>query len=283
MSQLNLDEAAATFRKFCATVQAMRDPKSGCAWMIEQTHEGLRRYLLEEAYEAVEAVNSGDARKIADELGDVLLQVVLHGQIGAEQQTFTVIDAIKAIDAKMRRRHPHVFETSLGVQLSVSEVESRYDKIKAEENRKAGAAAKTERVFAGISKSYPALLQAFEIGKRAKKINFDWANPEQIFAHFESEVAELKAELKGGERNKAAIYEELSDVFFTLVQLTRHLQVDPETVALDGNRKFLERFALMEDIAAERGIDVRATTLEKLEALWLEAKRLQKTKTKNKK
>lgn len=262
--------AGEAFQKFCETVKALRDQDRGCQWMIDQTHESLRRYMIEEAYEAVDAINSGDPKKIADELGDVLLQVVLNSQIAAENKEFVVQDAIASIDAKMRRRHPHVFETGERRRLSVAEIEERYEKIKAAE--KAAQPKVKKGFFAEAAKVHPALQQGFAIGKQAKKIQFDWATPEEVLAQFESEVKELKDELTAKNPDTKKIAEELSDVYFSLVQLTRHLQLDPETVAMDGNRKFLDRFAAMEKIAAARGIDIQTQTTAELEKLWQEAK-----------
>ncbi len=272
--------AAATFQKFCLTIQALRDRQRGCQWMIEQTHQSLRRYLIEEAYETVDAINQDSPRQISEELGDVLLQVVLHSQIGDESGTFSITDAIDSIDAKMRRRHPHVFETGEGIKLTIAEIEERYEKIKAAE--KAGQKDRQKSgggFFSEVERLQPALHQAFAIGKQARKIKFDWTNTGQIFAHFESEVRELKNELEAAQPDAQKIADELGDVFFTLVQVARHLQLDPETVALDGNRKFLRRFARMEALAAQRHMAITAASPEQLEDLWREAKIAEKNKT----
>jgi MazG family protein len=274
-----LEAAAQAFKELCVTIASLRDPKTGCPWDLEQDHGTLRRYMIEEAYEASEAMATGEKTEICDELGDVLLQVVLNAQVAQDAKHFSIVDVIRAIDAKMLRRHPHVFgtEAERGQHATSGAVHATWDKLKAKEKPKASsgaaaAAAARESVFAGTQKKHPASAQAVAIGKRAATIKFDWDKPEEVLAQVASEVRELEAELKRPERDQAAVAAEVGDLYFSLAQLCRHLGLDPEVAAADGNRKFLRRFSKLEDVAERRGIAVREATRDQLEELWKAAK-----------
>lgn len=270
----DLREAEKVFSDFVTTIAWLRDRERGCPWDLEQDHKTLRRYMVEEAYEAAEAMSGADTDEIRDELGDVLLQVVLNAQVAADAGTFSLADVIRSIDSKMRRRHPHVFDRE-GESLTSKQVRGNWDKIKATE--KQGKKTAPAGVFAGAEKKHPATLQAFDIGKTASKIRFDWDSPVEVLQQLRSEMTELEAEFMGGTTDKARIASEIGDVFFSLAQLCRHLELDPETVAMDGNRKFLRRFARLEAIAAKEGIDVRAASRARLEELWVKAKKSEQT------
>lgn len=262
----------AAFLNFYETIAALRHPVSGCPWDLEQTHASLRRYMIEEAYEAAEAMTSGDPREICDELGDVLLQVVLNAQVAQDAKQFSIIDVIAAIDAKMRRRHPHVFGDDAEKQAITSgQVRTNWDVIKASEHA-ASAKPAAAGHFAEAAKKTPAAAQAVKIGKLAKKIRFDWDAPREVFDQLASEIEELRAEFAAGALDKAKVSEEIGDVYFSLAQLCRHLDMDPETIAMDGNRKFLRRFAALESIAASQGVAVSEASRDELERLWREAK-----------
>lgn len=263
---------------FCETVAAMRDPASGCAWMIAQDHASLARYVVEEAYEVVDAIHEGDTSKIADELGDLLLQVVLNGQIAKEKDSFSILDSIQAIDKKMKRRHPHVFNKSS--KLSMDEVEDQYAKIKEAERLKAASISNKNHPFASLKdkKLLPAIQRALEIGKISKKIKFDWNRPAEVLAQLESEIHELREafeseECLSSESSRSHLLEELGDVFFSWVQLTRHLDADPEIVALKSCQKFLHRFDKMREIAESEGIaNFEDLSTDDLEVLWKRVK-----------
>lgn len=264
-------EAGKRFAAFVETIAHLRHPTAGCPWDLKQTHESLRRYMLEEAYEASEAMGSGDDRHMAEELGDVLLQVVLNAQLGDDASRWSIEDVIDGIDTKMKRRHPHVFDAANAKADSAEEVLQQWSVIKEKEK-----GAKPKRIFDDEKGVFPSLTQAYRIGKKAEKIAFDWDTPAQVFAQLESEVAELKIEMERKSQDAEALRAELGDVFFTLAQVCRHLGLDPETVAQDGNRKFLKRFAQVEDLAKERGVDLVAAPTAEKERLWQEAKRLKK-------
>ncbi len=267
----DLEAAAQAFKEFLTTIAALRDPKVGCPWDLKQSHETLRRYMIEEAYEASEAMAAGDARDIQGELGDVLLQVVLNAQIAQDEKNFSVVEVIKGIDDKMRRRHPHVFDKDTG-GVSVDDVRSNWDLIKAEEKAKAGKS-KPTGAFVDAEKCQPATLQAQKIGKIAHKIRFDWDTADEVFAQVRSEVDEVEAELKKKKRSPAKLAEEIGDVYFSLAQLCRHLDLDPEVVSIDANRKFLQRFSRLEAIAKGRSLALASATREQLEELWKAVKR----------
>ncbi len=263
-----------SFDDFVATIARLRDPDKGCPWDLKQTFGSLRRYMLEEAYEACAVMGSDQVKsrgsELLDELGDVLLQVVLNAQLAKDEGMFTINDVVRNIDEKMRRRHPHVFGHLASEELTVAEIHKNWDAIKADERKKIGVTDEPG-IFQKVAKGqFPATLQALAIGKKAKEIAFDWDKPSEVLTQFQSEVSELAAAVDEGDPK--AISDELGDVYFSLAQLCRHLGVDPEAVAQQGNLKFLERFAKMESIACEAKIDILKTTRDEKEALWLKAK-----------
>lgn len=268
--------AGAAFIEFCRTIAALRHPVNGCPWDLQQDHASLRRYMIEEAYEAADAMAVGQPKDIAEELGDVLLQVVLNAQIALDGQNFSIVEVIRGIDEKMRRRHPHVFARAEEASaLSANEVRAAWDQIKANEKgmKENPVSSEATPVFAEAEKTTPATLQAAKIGKLAAKIGFDWDQPKDVYGQVQSEMEELAQELNDPAAPKSRIADELGDVYFSLAQLARHLQLDPEVVAVDANRKFLGRFRQVEALAAAKNINVRATTRDQLEALWQAAKR----------
>lgn len=274
--------AAEAFSKFCETIAALRHPVSGCPWDLQQTHATLRRYMIEEAYEAAEVMDPADSTSLREELGDVLLQVVLNSQLAKDEGTFTIKDVIDGIDAKMRRRHPHVFDSDQdkkeGGAPAIGAVREKWEEVKQSEKSMKSSGGR-DGVFTHLKPGSvsPAAQLAVAIGKTAKKISFDWGNPTEVLAQFESEVAELRHEITAG-IEKAKVYEEMGDVFFSLSQLCRHLDIDPEICAMDGNRKFLRRFELLEAVAKSENVDVKTAGTAKLEELWIKAKALQTSK-----
>lgn len=269
-----LNAAVDNFAAFCRTVSALRTPGSGCPWDLQQTHQSLRRYMLEEAYEAANAMGEGRDKDICDELGDVLLQVVLNAQIGADARSFHLGDVIAGIDAKMRRRHPHVFARGeQDGEISVAEIRAKWDQIKKTENPARSDVRKGIFEAAECHKVRPATSQARKIGEVAAKIRFDWLKVEDVFAQFRSEVDELAAEIApDSPHDQGKIEAEIGDVYFSLAQLCRHLGVEPEVAAQSGNDKFLRRFRKMEKIAEGDGKDVGSLSLGEMENLWRLAK-----------
>lgn len=249
------------------TIAALRHPTKGCPWDLKQNHMTLRKYMLEEAYEAASEMNSPEGSdKLCEELGDVLLQVVLNAQVAKDHGKFDLVDVINSIDEKMIRRHPHVFDPSEKAKDEAS-IKRNWERIKEEEKREK----KDKSYFSKAEKVHPASSRAHEIGKLASKINFDWQNVQQVIAKLESEVKELKDAIA----NQDAISDiesEMGDVFFSAAQVARHLGLDAEASAHMGNDKFLRRFEQVEDLAKESGLDVTSASQDQLEELWNKAK-----------
>ena len=270
---------ASSFLKLCQTIAALRHPVTGCPWDLEQTHESLRRYMIEEAYEAAEVMSPADPAKLVDELGDVLLQVMLNAQLASDVGSFQIKDVIDGLDAKMRRRHPHVFgDPAEQADRARDSIRAKWEKIKAAENG-SKKEANQDGVFTAIKPGSvtPASKQALEIGKLARKIQFDWPSTEAVFAQVKSELNEVECEVLASDPGKEArIYEEIGDLYFSVAQLCRHLGIDPEICANDGNKKFLKRFARLEVLAKNQGIDVRNADTLTLEKLWIAAKKQEK-------
>lgn len=225
----------------------LRAPE-GCPWDREQTHESLLKHLLEESVEVVEAVRSGDTAHLAEELGDVLLQVVFHAQIGAEAGTFTIDDVVRSISEKMVRRHPHVFGTA--VAETPDAVHAQWEVIKAQEKAAAGQAsageAETESVLDKVHKGLPALMRAQALQKKTASVGFAWADPTGALAKVKEEVAELEAEMRSVPGDRARLKEEYGDLLMAVAALGRYLDLDAEQELIHGNAKFEARFRRME-------------------------------------
>jgi tetrapyrrole methylase family protein/MazG family protein len=247
------------FDELVRIMQILRAP-DGCPWDLEQTHMTLRRHMVEEAYEAVAAIENGDTAELADELGDILLQVVFHAQIATENGDFTIDDTVANIIAKLRRRHPHIFGTATAD--TPAEVMERWDRIKRDE--KAGGG-----ILDGIAHTLPALTYADKMSRRAVSVGFDWESVDGVWGKVHEEIDELKATAAG--TPEAA--DEVGDLLFTIVNLARKLKVDPEQALRSTCDKFQRRFSHMEASAAGSGADLSAMGLDEMEALWRLAKR----------
>lgn len=290
-SKQDLKKVQEVFAEFVTTIKMLRHPKTGCPWDLEQTHESLRPFMLEEAYEAVEAAkimsdskvtkNKGKDNLFCDELGDVLLQVVLNAQIASEKKCFSIVDVVDAINTKILRRHPHVFGQldSKHKIKSAGQVREQWDKIKADEKKakknKGQKFPDPKGIFEKAEKStFPSTMQALKIGKIAESIKFDWKGPKPVLKQLFSEVHELERELVGRKRiDLKRARKEIGDVYFTLAQLCRHLEINPEVAAMDGNKKFLKRFKHLEKIAVKKKIDLCKADMNTLEDLWAAAKK----------
>ena len=274
MSPRNFDKSKELFAEFCELVAQLRDPLRGCPWDLSQTHQSLARYLVEEAYEASSAMQENSAAKMCDELGDVLLQVVLNAQLGADAKSFAIDDVIRGIHAKMVRRHPHVFGSEQEKkQRDIGQIHKRWDEIKkTESGRDEGSSLMIQKK---AHKVFPATHQAAKIGKIAHNVGFDWEQTDEVLEKLSSELKEFQEEwqISPGLHNRERLYEEIGDIYFSLAQLCRHLDADPELLAYNGNRKFLKRFAAMEELAVSRGRDIANMSKTELEALWNEIKK----------
>lgn len=231
------------FEKTFDLIKKLRDPKDGCPWDLEQTHQSLLKFLLEEAYEYMDAVESGKIDKIEEELGDLLLQILLHSAIGEENNSFTLESVSKILGDKIIRRHPHVFEKS-AKKITSSEVKKNWRKIKHNEIE-----GKKQPLFNNSILRFPGLVSAIKIGKKTEVVGFDWENPMQVIYKIEEEWQELKEELNpSGQYNINRVKEEMGDFLFTIAQLARHLQIDAEESIRNANKKFISRFGKMEHL-----------------------------------
>ena len=256
-----------------AIMAALRTPDTGCPWDLEQTFATIAPYTIEEAFEVVDAIDRGDLDDLKDELGDLLLQVVFHARMAEEQGTFAFPDVVQAICEKLIRRHPHVFGDKSG--LNTGQVNVQWDQIKAEEKAaraKAGRAPAPGRdgALAGVSPGLPALARALKLQQKAGKVGFDWNDPKAVLAKIREEADEIGAELDAGAKEKVA--GEIGDLLFAVVNLARHLDVDPETALRTTNLKFERRFGAIEDALAAAGKTPAEATLSEMDALWDEAK-----------
>lgn len=250
------------FEEFVRTVKQLRGP-GGCPWDREQTHRSLRAYVIEEAYEVVSAINNGDAQNLCEELGDLLLQVVLHSVIAEEEGAFDLKRVIESITEKIVRRHPHVF-SAMNIE-GVEGVRQAWEDIKREE--------KGEKLdlLAAVDVSLPALLEAEKLQAKAAVVGFDWPSPEEAWPKVEEELAELHEAWAGGARAK--IEEEMGDVLFSLVNIARLLGINPEIALKMTNNKFRRRFQVMEGLIRSKGKEMKDLTLEELDEFWSLAKR----------
>lgn len=248
----------------------LRDPDTGCPWDVKQDFASLIPYTLEEAYEVADAAERGDPEDLREELGDLLLQVVFHSRIAEERELFGFEDVAAAIADKLIRRHPHVFG---GVEFETDEERhSFWEASKLEEKREKGKAEEAQSVLNGLPPSLPALMTAQKLQKRAARHGFDWPEIGGVFNKVREELDELQE--AHAAMDEAHIREEVGDLLFVVVNLARHLDVDAEAALRDSNRKFTRRFQYIEQQVAARGKALGDCTLNELDALWDEAKRL---------
>lgn len=252
-----------TFREIIAT---LRGP-NGCPWDQKQTHESLKKYLLEEAHEYLAAVDAQDDFAMIEELGDVLLQVFLHAQIGEDNGYFTLEDVLASISEKMIRRHPHVF-ADVSVK-DADEVLVNWDAIKAQEKGE-----RPERLLDGEYRATSALQTAYNYQKKAAKVGFDWANAEGAWQKFEEEWQEFREEIVNGDT--ASRLDEFGDVLFAVINIARFYKISPEEAMLHANEKFARRFGFVEGQVRKSGKEFSEYTLDELDAFWNEAKKLEK-------
>ncbi len=256
-------------RELVEIMTRLRAP-DGCPWDREQSLDTLKTFLIEEAYEVLEAIEKADSQGHREELGDLLFQIVFQCQIASEQGRFDIFDVIAGIADKIRRRHPHVFGSERAD--TAEQVVATWERIKKVE--KASGAGRSS-VLDGLPRSLPALLMAHRLSERAARVGFDWTRPEQVLDKFEEEIAELKQALQQG--GKDTVECELGDVMFAAANLARHVGLSAEDALRRANRRFEQRFRLVEKMAAERGLDLSTAGIEALESLWQESKRLLKS------
>jgi tetrapyrrole methylase family protein / MazG family protein len=244
---------------FARIMARLRSP-GGCPWDLEQTPQKLSRHMLEEAYETVEAIDSQDWEHVCEELGDLMLQIVFQARIAEEEERFDLADVINGITVKMERRHPHIFGEAEAD--SAHQVAVNWDRIKKEQEGKDTSMA--------MPTGMPAIMAAMEVQGRAAREGFDWSAAEGVFSKIDEEIDELHEVRRGGTEDEIAL--EVGDVLFTVVNLSRHLGVDPERALRGSVREFVRRYTLMEAEARRRGLDLPSMSMEEKELLWQEAK-----------
>ncbi|RKX46388.1 MAG: nucleoside triphosphate pyrophosphohydrolase [Thermotogae bacterium] len=253
-----MEEVGRSFEKLVNIMKRLRGP-SGCDWDRAQTHESLKPYIIEEAYELLNAIESGDAEELKEELGDVLLQVVFHSQIASERGAFDISDVVETLCEKLIRRHPHVFGKSGRYSYK------QWEDIKAREKSK-----KSVSRIGDLNPALPALSMARRIQENASAVGFDWENIEEVFEKVLEELEELKRSLSNGDKKR--ISEELGDLLFSVVNLSRFLNVDPESALRKATERFWRRFRRMEEMIEKDGLKFEDLSIEELDRYWEKVK-----------
>ena len=251
-------------KELIATFKSLRDPNNGCAWDREQTFKSIASCSIEEAYEVADAIEREDFQALKSELGDLLFQVVFHAEMANEEGLFDLTDVISELNDKLIRRHPHVFSDKSAI--TASESLTIWEDIKAEERKNL----KYDSLMDDVPKNLPSLTRAKKLQKRAARVGFDWPSSREVMAKIQEEILELEIERKAD--NRENISEEIGDILFTLVNLTRHFNLDPEDIMRKSNLKFENRFKAMENHAKENNVALDKMNLEELEELWQKIK-----------
>ena len=254
------ESAGQKFQRLVDIMARLRAP-DGCPWDREQTFDSIKPYLLEETYEVLDAIDARNWAGLAEELGDLMLEAVFFAQMASDEAKFTIADSLDAINEKLVRRHPHVFAT--GDAKTADDVKKRWEEIKSDEKKNRGEEPKS--ILAGVPRNLPALVEAQQISSKVAHVGFDWPNTDQVMEKVHEELDELAEARKTESREEQE--NEIGDILFALVNVARHLKVDPEQALRRSNAKFRRRFAHVENNAALPG-----ATLMEMEALWQEAK-----------
>jgi ATP diphosphatase len=254
--------AGSAFQTLVDIMARLRGPQ-GCPWDREQTLESLRAFLLEETHEVLDAIDRGDTNALRGEIGDLIFEGVFLAQLCADAGHFTVADSLDSINAKLIRRHPHIFDPSGRPLDTPTEVLQQWEQIKAKEQSDAG---ERRSVLRGLARSLPSLLRAHEIGTRVAAVGFDWTNTSDVVSKIEEEVAELRTAVAS--EGTARTEEEMGDLLFSIANLSRKLGIDPESALRKANEKFTARFEALEAHLHGQGRSVHEATLEEMEAAW---------------
>jgi ATP diphosphatase len=260
----------ADIAELLAIMRRLRDPNGGCPWDLEQDFASIAPYTIEEAYEVAAAIEAEDYAGLKDELGDLLFQVVFHARMAEEKGLFTFNDVVRTVCDKMVRRHPHVFAD--GNAKTASDVVVAWEDIKRQE--RASKLAKTDGLLDDVPRALPALTRAIKLQNRAAQVGFDWPSAITVADKIAEESREL-AEAANA-KDPEHVYEEFGDLLFAMANLSRHLKLDPEDALRAANTKFTRRFRFIEDSLKSKGRQLKDASLEEMEALWKEAKRLEK-------
>ena len=256
-------------------MRALRDLKSGCPWDLEQDFQSLIPYTLEEAYEVADAIERNNLDDIKNELGDLLFQIIFYSQLAEEQQAFDFDDVAKAISEKLTRRHPHVFADA---KVKDAEAQTKeWEKIKQQERKmKAAESSASLSYLDDVSRTLPSLMRAEKLQKRAAKEGFDWPNIKGAIAKVEEELNEVQQELDADVQEQNNLEDEIGDLFFSCINLSRHAGVDAEQSIRKANLKFERRFRTVEKKASRKGLQLNEMTANELEKLWQEVKKEEK-------
>jgi nucleoside triphosphate diphosphatase len=257
----------------------LRTPVTGCPWDLEQNFATVAPYTIEEAFEVAETIARGDLDDLREELGDLLLQVVFHARMAEEQNAFAFGDVVEAITRKMIRRHPHVFGDESG-KLTPSDVKGNWERIKAEEKAERAARRPPDEsahksLLAGVKAGQPALARALALQNKASTVGFDWNDPRAVLSKIREEANEIEAALDANDKNE--LEAETGDLLFAVVNLARHVGADPDSALRASNVKFERRFAYIERALEKRGRTLDEASLDEMDALWNEAKTMEKS------
>ena len=255
--------------KLLSIMRALRDPQSGCPWDQQQTFATIAPYTIEEAYEVADAIVRQDYTALRDELGDLLLQVVYHSEMAAEQDRFTFDDVVDSICAKMIRRHPHVFAAE--TYENSGDLEQEWERIKQQERAAANGDQSSDSLLDNVAVGMPPLVRARKLQKKAARVNFDWPDAASVLNKVEEELAELGSEISAHAEH-ARLAEEVGDLLFSVVNLCRHMQVDAELALQKANDKFAARFKHVEKLASQRNQQLADLDAKALDELWELAK-----------
>jgi ATP diphosphatase len=266
------DLPADAMARLLEVMRQLRNPDGGCPWDLEQSFATIAPYTIEEAYEVADAIERQDMAALKDELGDLLLQVVFHAQMAREAGSFDFEAVTAAIAEKMIRRHPHVFG-DVSIKTADAQTAAWEDHKENERRAKASAEGRAASVLDGVAAGLPALMRALKLQRRAARVGFDWPNAADVFLKIDEEIAEIKAELSETP-SQSRLLDEVGDLLFAVVNLARHLEVDPEGALRHANGKFERRFRQVEDQLAAAGRKPADASLDELEALWQRAKAL---------
>ena len=254
-----------TLESFDKLLTIMDELREKCPWDRKQTFETLRHLTIEETYELADAIIENDDSEIKKEIGDLLLHIVFYAKIGSEKGSFDIKDVVDRLNEKLIRRHPHIYGEVRAD--NAQQVMENWEQIKLKENNG------TKSTLSGVPKTLPALVKAYRIQDKARGVGFDWDNIEQVWEKVEQEIEELKVELKAG--NKKKTEQEFGDVLFSLINYSRFIDVNPETALERTNKKFIQRFQYIEQEVKKQKKDMREMTLEELDKIWNEAKKLE--------
>src|SRR5262245_31096866 len=266
-----MSTAGDEFTRLVEIVARLRAP-DGCPWDREQTIDTLKRYVLEETYEVLDAIDRHDHEALREELGDFLFEAVFVAQLEHDDGHFSVADSVKSVADKLVRRHPHVFARHTGEAAldTADQVRTRWEEIKTEER---GGAGKSKTLLSGIPVALPALLRAYQIGSRAASVGFDWSRTDDVVAKIQEEVDEIQEVVSAGDVDQRRVEEEMGELVFAIASLSRKLGIEPETALRKANDKFTRRFTTMETAISASARTMTNMTLDELEAEWQRAKR----------